>query len=156
MKKLLLLTGAAVGYVLGAKAGRERYDQIMTTAKGVARDPRVQQKAREAQTAVKENAPVVKDKVAEAADWWEILHGHVEQTTSADDRDFLIAAADAAEVLDWSADPWPQLVARLKESTGRSGKALFLPLRRAHTGRDTRPGRRDPGANAGGIRDLPM
>ena len=67
MKKLLLLTGAAVGYVLGAKAGRERYDQIMTTAKGVARDPRVQQKAREAQTAVKENAPVVKDKVAEAA-----------------------------------------------------------------------------------------
>lgn len=67
MKKLLLLTGAAVGYVLGAKAGRERYDQIMTTAKGVARDPRVQQKAREAQTAVKENAPAVKDKVAEAA-----------------------------------------------------------------------------------------
>ncbi|HEX4976736.1 MAG TPA: hypothetical protein VFV40_02620 [Nocardioides sp.] len=67
MKKLLLLTGAAVGYVLGAKAGRERYDQIMATAKGVARDPRVQQKARVAQTAVKENAPVVKDKVAEAA-----------------------------------------------------------------------------------------
>ncbi len=67
MKKLLLLTGAAVGYVLGARAGRERYDQIMTKAKGVARDPRVQQKAREAQTAVKENAPVVKDKVAEAA-----------------------------------------------------------------------------------------
>lgn len=67
MKKLLLLTGAAVGYVLGAKAGRERYDQIMARAKGVARDPRVQQKAREAQTAVKENAPVVKDKVAETA-----------------------------------------------------------------------------------------
>lgn len=67
MKKLLLLTGAAVGYVLGAKAGRERYDQIMAKAKGVARDPRVRQKAREAQTAVKENAPVVKDKVAEAA-----------------------------------------------------------------------------------------
>lgn len=67
MKKLLLLTGAAVGYVLGAKAGRERYDQIMAKAKGVARDPRVQQKAQEAQAAVKENAPIVKDKVAEAA-----------------------------------------------------------------------------------------
>lgn len=67
MKKLLLLTGAAVGYVLGAKAGRERYDQIVAKAKGVARDPRVQEKAREAQSAVKENAPVVKDKVAEAA-----------------------------------------------------------------------------------------
>ncbi len=67
MKKLLLLTGAAVGYVLGAKAGRERYEQIMAKAKGVKNDPRVQQKAREAQTAVKENAPVVKDKVSEAA-----------------------------------------------------------------------------------------
>lgn len=67
MKKLLLLTGAAVGYVLGAKAGRERYDQIMAKAKGVAKDPRVQQKAREAQSAVKEHAPVVKDKVTEAA-----------------------------------------------------------------------------------------
>lgn len=78
-------------------------------------------------------------KVAEAADWWEILHGHVEQTASADDRDFLRAAADAAQALDWSADPWPQLVARLKESTGRSGKALFLPLRRALTGRDSGP-----------------
>jgi hypothetical protein len=33
MKSLLLLgTGAAVGYVLGAKAGRERYDQIMQLA----------------------------------------------------------------------------------------------------------------------------
>ena len=30
MKRLLLFgTGAAVGYVLGAKAGRERYDEIM-------------------------------------------------------------------------------------------------------------------------------
>jgi hypothetical protein len=67
MKKLLLLTGAAVGYVLGARAGRERYDQIMAKARGVAKDPRVQQKARDAQTAVKEHAPVVKDKVTEAA-----------------------------------------------------------------------------------------
>lgn len=67
MKKLLLLSGAAVGYVLGAKAGRERYDQIVAAAREVARDPRVRQKAREAQDAVKENAPVVKDKVAEAA-----------------------------------------------------------------------------------------
>ena len=67
MKKLTLLTGAAVGYVLGAKAGRERYEQIMGRAKGIAKDPRVQQKARDTAAAVKENAPVVKDKVADAA-----------------------------------------------------------------------------------------
>ena len=77
--------------------------------------------------------------VAEAADWWEILHGRVEAEAAPEDRDFLAAAAEAAEGLDWSESPWPQLVARLKERTGRSGKALFLPLRRALTGRDSGP-----------------
>ena len=77
--------------------------------------------------------------VAEAAHWWEILHGHVEQAAAVEDRAFLAAAADAAESLDWTEPPWPQLVARLKETTGRGGKPLFHPLRRALTGRDSGP-----------------
>lgn len=77
--------------------------------------------------------------VAEAGQWWEILHGHVEQTAAAEDREFLAAAAAAAESLDWAESPWPQLVARLKEVTGRAGKPLFHPLRRALTGRDSGP-----------------
>jgi glutamyl-tRNA synthetase len=77
--------------------------------------------------------------VAEAGQWWEILHGHVEQTAAAEDRDFLAAAAEAAESLDWAESPWPQLVARLKEATGRAGKPLFHPLRRSLTGRDSGP-----------------
>ena len=35
--------------------------------------------------------------------------------------------------------PWPALTAALKAQTGRAGKALFLPLRRALTGRDSGP-----------------
>jgi glutamyl-tRNA synthetase len=77
--------------------------------------------------------------VAEAADWWDILHGHVEQRAAPEDRDFLAAAARAAEVVDWTESPWPQLVARLKEMSGRTGKSLFHPLRRALTGRDSGP-----------------
>jgi glutamyl-tRNA synthetase len=77
--------------------------------------------------------------VAEAGDWWEILHGHVEQAADPSDRPFLAEAVAAADSLDWSAPPWPQLVAALKASSGRSGKALFLPLRRALTGRDSGP-----------------
>ena len=77
--------------------------------------------------------------VAEAADWWEILHGHVERRAEPEDRAFLAEAADAAARLDWSMPPWPQLVAALKESSGRAGKALFHPLRRALTGRDSGP-----------------
>jgi len=75
--------------------------------------------------------------VAEAAGWWEILHGHVVLPAAAEDRAFLAAAADSAAAIDWSAEPWPQLVARLKAE--RSGRALFQPLRRALTGRDSGP-----------------
>ena len=79
-------------------------------------------------------------KVAEAADWWDILHGHVEQAAAPEDRAYLAAAAAAAAAIDWSDAPWPALTARLKETSGRSGKALFHPLRRALTGRDSGPG----------------
>jgi glutamyl-tRNA synthetase len=77
--------------------------------------------------------------VAEAGDWWDILHGHVEQPAADEDRAFLAAAAEAAESLDWAESPWAGLVARLKETTGRAGKPLFHPLRRALTGRDSGP-----------------
>jgi glutamyl-tRNA synthetase len=78
--------------------------------------------------------------VAEAGDWWEILHGHVDQGAApAEDRDLLAAAAEVAAEIDWNEAPWPRLVARLKETSGRAGKALFLPLRRALTGRDSGP-----------------
>jgi glutamyl-tRNA synthetase len=86
-------------------------------------------------TAIRPNLKIV----ADAADWWDILHGHVEQQAAEEDRDFLAAAAEAAGSLDWADSPWPQLVARLKESTGRAGKPLFHPLRRALTGRDSGP-----------------
>jgi len=77
--------------------------------------------------------------VAEAAGWWEILHGHVEAKAAAEDRPLIEAAAAAAAEIDWLEAPWPQLVARLKERTGRAGKALFRPLRLALTGRESGP-----------------
>lgn len=42
MKKLSLLTGFAAGYVLGAKAGTERYTQIMEKVDEVMGKPQVQ------------------------------------------------------------------------------------------------------------------
>lgn len=77
--------------------------------------------------------------VAEAVDWWAILHGHVEAPAAREDRELIAAAAGAVDGLDWDAAPWAELVAGLKASTGRNGKALFLPLRRALTGRDSGP-----------------
>ncbi len=67
MKKLRLLAVFAAGYVLGAKAGRERYEQISGTFNKVKDDPRVQEKAHQAADFAAEKAPVVKDKVTEVA-----------------------------------------------------------------------------------------
>ena len=77
--------------------------------------------------------------VAEAADWWDILHGHVEAEAPEEDRAFLAEAAAAAGEIDWSQSPWPQLVERLRRGSGRGGKALFRPLRQALTGRESGP-----------------
>jgi len=38
----VFLTGAAIGYVLGAKAGRGRYDQIIAAYRKIADHPAVQ------------------------------------------------------------------------------------------------------------------
>ena len=67
MKKLMLLAALAVGYMLGARAGRERYDQIMGLVASIKNDPRVQEKAHQAVGLAKDQAPVVADKVTQAA-----------------------------------------------------------------------------------------
>jgi glutamyl-tRNA synthetase len=61
--------------------------------------------------------------VAEAADWWDILHGHVE-TKAAEDRDLVEAAVAVAAEIDWREAPWPQLVEQLKERTGRGDRPV--------------------------------
>jgi glutamyl-tRNA synthetase len=77
--------------------------------------------------------------VAEVGDWWQVVQGPVTSTAAPDDRDFLVQAAALVETLDWSSDPWHALTAALKDATGRKGRALFLPLRQALTGRDSGP-----------------
>lgn len=67
MKKLTLLIGIAVGYVLGSRAGRERYEQIRGGARRLAGNPRVQSAASRAQETVAAQAPVVAETVKDKA-----------------------------------------------------------------------------------------
>jgi hypothetical protein len=43
--RLGFLTGAAIGYVLGTRAGRDRYEQIMRLSRRVSENPTVQEAA---------------------------------------------------------------------------------------------------------------
>lgn len=67
MSKILLVGVAAAAYVLGAKAGRERYQQITNTAQRWWNDPRVQKKRSQATETVKDKAPEAKQKLSGAA-----------------------------------------------------------------------------------------
>ena len=66
--KLTLLVGVGVGYVLGTKAGRQRYEQIKRKARETWNDPRVQAKADEAKhlagEKVHQATDALKDKVS--------------------------------------------------------------------------------------------
>jgi hypothetical protein len=61
--KLSLLVGAAVGYVLGARAGRERYEAIVRVARNLAGSQTVQATAGVLQAQVEELRNRAKDVV---------------------------------------------------------------------------------------------
>lgn len=65
--KILLLAGLGVGYVLGTRAGREKYDQMKATALKFWNDPRVQKRVDDAQEFVKDKAPDVAEFLADGA-----------------------------------------------------------------------------------------
>ena len=76
--------------------------------------------------------------VADAGEWWRIITGPIELPDFSDEDGSYLA--QAAKALDFShEDPWHALTGVLKETTGRKGKALFLPLRQALTGMDHGP-----------------
>ena len=68
MRKYVALTSFAAGYVLGARAGRERYEQIRRMALRVKDNPKVQETAQGAADKAREQAPVVGHKLADALD----------------------------------------------------------------------------------------
>lgn len=76
-------------------------------------------------------------RLSEAGEWWRLVTGPITPPElSAEDRAY---ASQAATLLAWSPAPWLDLTEALKAATGRKGRALFLPLRQALTGRDHGP-----------------
>ncbi len=67
MKKIPLLASAAVGYVLGTRAGRERYEQIKSQAERLWRKPEVQSAVDDATSYAKSTASDLGSKAADAA-----------------------------------------------------------------------------------------
>ncbi len=68
----------------------------------------------------------------EVAAWHAVIAGPINAVR--EEPDYLATAHATLADLAWGDDIWTRLVEALKASTGRKGKALFLPLRLALTG----------------------
>jgi glutamyl-tRNA synthetase len=80
------------------------------------------------------------ERLSDFAAWFQLIDGNIAVPAIAEeDRPFTRQAAAEAQGLDWSTEPWRELTERLKESSGRKGKQLFMPLRLALTGREHGP-----------------
>jgi hypothetical protein len=65
--KILFVAGLGLGYVLGTRAGREKYEQLKSSAMNLWNDPRVQRQVDAAESFVKDKAPDVAEFVSDNA-----------------------------------------------------------------------------------------
>ena len=78
----------------------------------------------------KDNITVLDD----LAGWWDLFVNGAEPMVEDEDRDFIAQALALLPPQPWTQATWGEWTAAVKEATGRKGKGLFMPLRKALTG----------------------
>ena len=79
------------------------------------------------------------EKLDDAKRWHEIVSGDGHGVVLDGDKDFICAAHDVLPAEPWNSTTWKAWTEAVKTATGRKGKDLFMPLRRALTGLDHGP-----------------
>ena len=85
---------------------------------------------------------VVRENVSnlgEVAAWWALFRDGATPLVEDDDRAFVRDAFALLPALPYGPETWSTWTATVKEATGRKGKGLFMPLRKAVTGRERGP-----------------
>jgi glutamyl-tRNA synthetase len=77
--------------------------------------------------------------LADLEGWWQLFRDGAEPVLEEADREFVRQALALLPARPWTQATWGEWTAVVKEATGRKGKDLFRPLRRALTGRDAGP-----------------
>jgi len=71
---------------------------------------------------------------AEVSDWWRICRDGAEPEIAEEDREFVKTAIAMLPARPFDQSTWPSWTAEVKAATGRKGRGLFMPLRKALTG----------------------
>ncbi len=73
------------------------------------------------------------------AGWWELCRDGAEPLIDAEDREFVEQAMGLLPERPFDSETWASWTGAVREATGRKGKALFMPLRKALTGQERGP-----------------
>lgn len=84
---------------------------------------------------VRENITVLDD----MAGWWDLFRDGGAPQVADEDRDFIAQALSMLGEPPYDDATWSDWSGRVKDATGRKGKGLFMPLRRAVTGMERGP-----------------
>lgn len=71
--------------------------------------------------------------------WWTLMRDGATPVIDAEDAEFVRQALDMLPPRPWTAATWSDWTGAVKAATGRKGKGLFMPLRKALTGMDHGP-----------------
>ncbi len=85
---------------------------------------------------------VVRENIATRAEiggWWDVFRGRAEPLVDEADRAFVAEALAMLPPPPYDAGTWGAWTQAVKDRTGRKGRALFMPLRKAVTGREKGP-----------------
>ena len=79
------------------------------------------------------------EKLSDTKIWSDIISGSAHFPAPPEDSEFLATAKNLLPPEPWDNTTWKAWTDAIKSSTGRKGKELFMPLRRALTGLDHGP-----------------
>ena len=72
-------------------------------------------------------------------EWWTLCCDGAEPLIDEADKDFIAEAMEMLPELPFTETTWSKWTGAVKQATGRKGKGLFMPLRKALTGRERGP-----------------
>jgi len=68
-------------------------------------------------------------------DWWALCRDGADPAIDDEDTEFVATAVAMLPDMPFTTETWGQWTAAVKEATGRKGRGLFMPLRKALTGK---------------------
>lgn len=72
-------------------------------------------------------------------EWWTLMRDGAEPVIAPEDAEFVVQALAMLPPRPWTETTWSEWTNAVKAATGRKGKGLFMPLRKALTGMDHGP-----------------